>query len=73
MSFSDERFCTKCGARLPTNSGRCSSCGYDPKAAAGGSVPESLAQKVERLETNVAALTAPKKSVTAKIKRALAK
>jgi hypothetical protein len=71
MPFNDENSCTKCGARLPANSGRCDSCGFDPQAAVGAPPAESLGQKVERLETDVAALKAPKKSLGAKIKKAL--
>jgi hypothetical protein len=71
MPFNDENSCTQCGARLPTNSGRCASCGFDPQAALGAPPAESLAEKVGRLETDVAGLKAPKQSLTQKIKKAL--
>lgn len=55
-------FC-KCGARLPENSSRCNSCGFDPAASPGGPPAESVEDRLVRLEKGEG-----KKSVAAKIK-----
>lgn len=66
QSIDGQNFCSRCGARLPANSTRCSSCGFDPKASAGAPPAESLEDRIARLETGGAKSPAAKKSSAAK-------
>lgn len=66
-----DKFCSKCGATLATNSARCASCGFDPEASAGGPRPEPLSERVERLETELGKLKPAKQGIAAKVKAAL--
>ena len=43
--------CTRCQSRLPANSTRCDTCGFDLKASTGAPPAESLEDRVKRLES----------------------
>jgi hypothetical protein len=61
QSIDGEKFCTRCGVRLPANSTRCASCGFDSAASPGAPPAESLEARVARLEADKSSAAKTKK------------